>query len=128
MLKKTADYKLDKYSVNNKILFNEVHKFLEEGITEGGVLWSNDIHRMSFVEILEDMLEELADDERIDQKNVICDLRNNSIADMEKGKYVLEVSYRQKNCLNTTRLVYTIQDLTTKTGLKDSLDFTLYSP
>jgi hypothetical protein len=122
MDKPTAEYKLEKKSVNNKAIFNEVNTFIDEGILTGGVLWGNDIHRESFVEIVGDFLDQLMDDSRIDQWNVICDLRNNSIASMDKGVYVMEVQYRQKNCLNTTRLIYTISDLLVK-NIKDLIDF-----
>ncbi len=119
---RTAEYKLEKKSVNSKLIFNEIHKFIDEGITTGGVLWGNDIHRQSFVDIVQDCLEEVMAQGFIDQPNVICDFRNNTIADMDKGIYIIEVQYRQKNCVNTTRLIYTIKD-TLIASLKELIDF-----
>lgn len=124
MDKPSAEYKLEKKSVNNKQIFNEIHKFIDEGIITGQVLWSNDIHRESFVEVISDCMEQVELEGFIDQWNVICDLRNNTVADMNKGIYVLEVIYRQKNCLNTTRLIYTIKDLLIS-NIKELLDFEL---
>jgi hypothetical protein len=123
-MNKTADYKLEKRSVNNKTLFTEIHSFIEDGILNGGVLWGNEIHRQSYAEIVGEFLDAYADSGKIDQWNVISDLRNNSIREMDKGNYVVEVTYRQKNCLNTTRLIYSIQDLMSA-KLKDLLDFTV---
>ena len=119
-----TEVKLEKYSVNNKTLFDEINSFVEEGITSGEVMWSSEIHRISFVEIIENLLDDITYDNRIDQYNVICDFRNNTIQDMDSGKYVIEVSYRQVNCLNTTRLVYRIQEVNATTAY-DSVDFSI---
>jgi len=69
-------------------------------------------------------MSEFKDRGQIDQWSVICDFRNNSIPQMDKGIYFFEVNYRQTNCLNTTRLIYTVKDLLVA-NLKDMLDFTL---
>lgn len=119
-----TQYKLEKRSVNNKALFKKVHDFVHEGILTGQVLWNNDIHRQSFVDVVNDVLLEIADEDIIDQWNVVCDIRNNTITQMDKGIYVLEVAYRQKNCLNTTRLVYTITDSLVN-SIKGLIDFEL---
>jgi hypothetical protein len=124
MDKPTAEYKLEKRSVNNKLIFTEIHKFIEDGILTGQVLWGNDTHRESFVEIIGDCMEQVQMEGFIDQWNVISDLRNNTIADMDKGIYVMEIQYRQRNCLNTTRLIYTIKDLLIA-NIKDLIDFEL---
>ncbi len=118
----TAEFKVEKRSVNNKSLCEEVQKNVEELMTNAGVLWGSDIHREGFVETIGDYMEQLQDADKIEQWDSRCDLRNNTIAQMDKGIYVFEVSYRQKNCLNTTRLIYTIKDLLI-TSLKDLLDF-----
>ena len=123
-LLQTAEYKLEKRSVNNKLIFTEIHKFMEEGITTNGILWGNDIHRESFVDVVSDCLEEVSFQGFIDQWNVICDFRNNTSADMDKGIYVVEVQYRQKNCLNTTRLIYTVKDMLIA-NIKELIDFEL---
>jgi hypothetical protein len=120
----STEYKLEKRSVNNKALFNEIHKFIDDGIVTGGILWSNDIHRQSFVDVVCDCLEQAEHEGFIDQWNVFSDFRNNSLASMNKGVYVVEVAYRQINCLNTTRLIYTITDSLLK-NLSDLIEFQL---
>lgn len=118
----TAEFKVEKRSVNSKMLCDEITKDVEELITTAGVLWSSDVHRDSFVDTIGDYLEQLSLDDKIDQWDSKCDLRNNTVAQMDKGIYTFEVSYRQKNCLNTTRLIYTIKDLLVS-SLKELLDF-----
>src|SRR5271166_6664962 len=104
-----VQFKLEKRSVNSKPLFNEIHAFIEEGINSNSVVWSNDIHRLSFVEVLDDYLDQFHERGQIDQWNAFCDLRNNTIAAMDRGEYVIEITYRQTNCLNTTRLIYKVK-------------------
>lgn len=117
-----ATYVLDKKSVNSKSLFDEIHEFAHAGITDSGFIWSSDTHREAFVELLEEFLEDFVFDGKLDQPNVLCDLRNNSISGMDKGIYVLELRYRQNNCENTTRLIYTVTDTLIK-SVKDLVDF-----
>ncbi len=124
MNQSAVNFKLEKRSVNSKPLFNEIHAFIEEGINSNSVVWSNDIHRLSFVEVLNDYLEQFHEQGQIDQWNAFCDLRNNTVSAMDKGEYVIEVTYRQTTCLNTTRLIYRVQDLLLK-NLKELLDFEL---
>lgn len=120
----TAEFKVEKRSVNNKSLCSEIQKNVEDLMLQAGVLWGSEIHREGFVETIGDYMEQLQDDDKIEQWDSRCDLRNNTIAQMDKGIYIFEVNYRQKNCLNTTRLIYTIKDLLVS-SLKDLLDFQL---
>ena len=120
-----TNYTLEKFSVNNKTLFEEIHKFVEEGITSGEVMWSSEIHRISFVEIIENLLDDLEYDDRITQSNVICDYRNNNTLDMDNGKYTLEIFYKQRNCLNTTKLVYHIMEPNSVKSEMDTVDFSI---
>lgn len=108
----TAEFKVEKRSVNNKSLCDKIQKDVEELITSAGVLWSSDSHRDGFVETIDDYLGQIAGETgEIDQWEARCDLRNNTVAQMDKGIYIFELNYRQKHCLNTTRLIYTIKDL-----------------
>jgi hypothetical protein len=126
MDKSTTEFKLEKKSVNSKILCNEIQHQIEDLIINGEVLWSSDTHRESFVETIDDLLSGLHEQGKLDQWNVMCDLRNNSIDQMDRGIYTFESSYKQKNCLNTTRLIYTIKDLLIA-SLRELLD-TVHSP
>lgn len=118
----TAEFKVEKRSVNSKSLCDQIQKDVEELITSAGVIWSSDVHRDGFIETIGDYLEQVMDNDKIDQWDCKCDLRNNSIEEMDKGIYIFEISYRQKHCLNTTRLIYTVKDLLIS-SLRELLDF-----
>ncbi len=104
------NWTLTEKAVNSKPLFNEIHDFIAEGLNDMGVVWNSDSHRDSFISIVEDWLEEKWQEGKIEQFKVICDFRNNKIADMESGKYIIDVYYKQRNCLNTTQLHYEVQE------------------
>ena len=111
-------------AVNSKPLLKEVTAFIEEGLGEFGVQWDSEAQKETFVEIIEDFLAELLEVQgKIVSYKVMADRRNNKASDWEKGIYKFDVSYKQKNCLNTTQLLYTI----TETRNKDMLvlDFNL---
>lgn len=115
-----ATWKVTKQNVNSKRLCDEITKIIEEGVLNMGIIWRSDSHRIAFVELLEDMLEEGVKDGYIDQWNVVCDFRNNTVEQMEKNIYVLDIYYRQTHMLNTTNIRYTIED-----DDEDLLDFSL---
>lgn len=120
----TASFKVEKRSVNSKTLCDAIQKDIEELITNAGVVWSSDVHRDGFTQTIGDYMDLHVIDDKIDQWDCKCDMRNNTIEQMDKGIYTFEVNYRQKNCLNTTRLIYTINDLLVS-SLKELLDFQL---
>lgn len=104
-------YKVTKVykAVNSKPLLKEVAGFVEEGLSEFGIQWDSEAQKETLVEVIEDYLSALLEVEgKIDSYKVICDRRNNKASDWEKGIYKLDILYKQKNCLNTTQLLYTI--------------------
>jgi hypothetical protein len=119
-----TDFKLEKRAINSKSLCHDIQLGIEDLIENGGILWGNDIHRQGFIDTLHDFMNMFAFDNKIDQYDVICDLRNNQINDMDRGVYVCDISFRQKNCLNTSRLTYTITDKLVS-SIKDLLDLQL---
>lgn len=104
-----ADWKLQKFAVNSKPLFDEITEYIHEGLDETSMNWFDDMYRESFVEVIDEWLEQYADEGRIEQWKVVCDSRNNKTKDIEDGKFILDVYYKQWNCLNTTHLHYIIQ-------------------
>lgn len=104
----TTTWSLKTSNVNSKSLLNEITFFLEECIDHMGFDWAQEYHRQSFVDIISDDLDEVAQKNLITQWNVVFDRRNNKVADMNNGKYVVDVYYKQRNCYNTTQLTYTI--------------------
>lgn len=122
----TSEFKVEKRSVNNKTLCEHLQKDIEDLMVNAGVLWGSDVHREGFVETVEDYLTNFADESnKIDQWTAICNMRNNTIAQMDKGIYTFEFNYRQTNCLNTTRLIYTVKDLLVSSLKELLLDYHL---
>ena len=56
MNKATTEFKVEKKSVNSKVLCDDVQHQIEELMIHGGVVWSSDTHRDSFVETIDDVL------------------------------------------------------------------------
>ena len=105
--------KTKKRSVNSKKLFQEINEFVEEAIEVVAIRWDSSIYRDSFVDLLEGWMEdELVTAEKITQFSIVCDNRNNSSINMKHKKFSLIVKYKQKNCLNTTSIEYTIDGRT----------------
>lgn len=98
------------WAVNSKKLLSEITAVIEEGFDDMGVIWGSDTHRDSFVDLIDQWMEEKAIDGKIEQWKVICDFRNNKVVDMENGKFVFEIQYKQTHCVNVTRIEYTIID------------------
>lgn len=106
-----SDWKLTiKSAVNSPSLFTEITDFLESGFEEMKGAWNSDGHRDSFIMILSEWLDEQIDEGKITQWNIICDFRNNKVEKMEQGIYIVDIHYKQRNCLNTTHLRYEIED------------------
>jgi hypothetical protein len=115
-------FKRTEKAVNSKPLLKELTGFIEDGITDFGIMWDSDLHRDSLIEVIDDYLMELAEGGRVTHWKVVCDSRNNKLADMDEGIYHLTVMYKQWNCLNTTQLNYVID---TKDEEEMTLDFEL---
>lgn len=95
-------------NINSKLLFKEINDYVFEGINSNAVRWKDETHRKSFVEVIEEFLEELAENSKITQFKVMCDRRNNSMEDLEKGIVKLTIKFVQKNCLNISEIEYQI--------------------
>ena len=96
--------------VSSKILHKDVTDFVGGIISEFSILWERDNHRDQILEVLEEFLEELIEEGRITQSNVICDNRNNNEVLAKAGITNLEIRYKQDNCYNNTVLRYIIAD------------------
>lgn len=95
-------------AVNSKLLYDDVIEFVEGSLNELGMNWSSAAQRESYVELLEDYFHELVSNNRIEQYDVKCDLRNNKLADMNDGHFVLDLLFRQRHCLNVTQIRFQI--------------------
>ena len=103
-------WKRETRAVNSKPLLDEITSTIEDLLEGAGVIWSSDSHRDPFVEMITDYMKSFLDQQKIEQFKVICDYRNNRLSQMEKGVYHFDVEYRQRNCVNITRVLYTITD------------------
>lgn len=104
------NYKLVTRHVNSKRILNDVTDFIGEIIENFNITWNSDSQRDAILEIIDEHLEDMVDDNKIEQWNVICDGRNNKRSNIQNKVTHLDVTYRQRNCFNVTELHYIIQE------------------
>ena len=104
-------YTLKTKSVNSKTLFNEVSNFINDIIDGFGIIWDSDSQRDAIIEVIEEFMEDLQNDNKIEQWDIVCDARNNKQEDVKNKIVHLEIHYKQKNCLNITKLLYKIEEI-----------------
>jgi len=95
-------------SINSKLLFKEINDYIIEGINSNAIRWRDETHRVSFVEVVEEFLDNLANNSKITQFKVMCDKRNNSMENLAKGTVKITIKFVQKNCLNISEIEYQI--------------------
>lgn len=111
------------HNVNGDMLANKIKLHIEEGLDVMlRLTFGADEEREDLADNIEYFLMELFLNEEITQGKVIFDKRNNRRADTEKGKYTLEVIYKEWNCLNFTTIKYVI----TKKFSGGDVDFATY--
>ena len=101
------NFTLETRAVNSKQLLASIRQF-EQIFTEYQIVWSNEGMRQSVVDMIDSMMSDIATAGKIIQWNVVCDYRNNKVSAMIAGIYNITITYRQTNCLNTTKLKYRI--------------------
>lgn len=95
-------------SVNSKPLVNSVHEYIADHINSSLIDWNSDLHVETITAIIEEYLFTLIDDNKITRYKIICDSRNNSNKNKQLGIFNLEVQFNQYNCVNVTKILYTI--------------------
>ena len=100
------------HNVNTQSLFNEVDEFVVDVlINMVSMSWKSKEHRDELVWLMEDFMNSYQQQTgKITQSEVMCDSRNNKRSDMENGIYHLTILFVQKNCFNTTKIDYVIED------------------
>jgi hypothetical protein len=112
-------------SVNSKLLISQITAYAEELMTTAGINWADESERVTVATMLEEYLAELNEtDGSVEQYKVISDRRNNTVANSLRGLYNLHLIFRQKNCFNTTKILYTI-NVGPNIDLNDTPDFTI---
>lgn len=107
-----TEWKRKVKAANSKLLLEEITSFIEEGLDSMGVIWGSETHRDSFVGVIDEWLDEKHQENKIEQYKVVCDLRNNKVSEMERGNFILDVYFKQRNCINTTNIHYLVSDHT----------------
>ena len=95
-------------NVNSKKLVQEYDE-LCDGLIGGPIfLWNNAEQRQSLCDVLTEFFIEEIQKRKISQFKVTGDRRNNLQRDINNGIFNLLIEFKQHNCVNTTRLCYTI--------------------
>ncbi len=103
-------FTLKTHNVNNKRILEEVSGYVSEIITNFNITWTSREDRDTILEVIDELLEDMVNDDKIEQWNVVCDGRNNKTSDTKKKTTYLDIEYRQRNCFNITKLNYIIQN------------------
>lgn len=100
-----------KINVNNDRIFREIDQYVLEVLMMDVTDWSTADQRRAAAEVIEDLLWEYAAGEDKIMPNTIkvtCDSRNNPSDDTAEGVVNIDLQFQQRNCLNTTKIVYTL--------------------
>lgn len=103
-------YKLITHHVNSKRILNDVTDFVDEIIENFNIMWGSEAQRDAILEVIDEHLEDMVEEKKIEQWNVICDGRNNKQSNIKKHVTHLDITYCQRNCFNVTELKYIIQE------------------
>jgi len=97
-------------AVNSKVLVEHISGTIKDGIHAVEMTWGNDEERSIFLEYINSLLHEAWNAGKIEQWKVQCNSLNNNADDILNGMFVLDVHFKQKHCLNVTKLRYTIRE------------------
>ena len=107
--------KIKSHSINSDRLFKAIVEEVNTAIRELKFDWSDDDQRQSFVDMLGEWISTTYEEPgKISQAHIIGDNRVNNNDDMKKGIYKIVIKYRQADCLNISRIVYTCTRTETK--------------
>jgi len=102
-------FTLKSYHVNSKSILKEVSSYISDIIENFNITWDSHDQRDTILEVIDELLEDMANDNKIEQWNVVCDSRNNKTSDAKNKITYLDIEYKQRNCYNVTKLKYAIQ-------------------
>lgn len=104
------NYKLTTKHVNSKRILEDVSNFVNEIIENFNIMWNSNSQHDAILEVIDEHLQDMAEQNKIEQWNIICDGRNNKQSDIHNKITHLDITYRQRNCFNVTELNYLIQE------------------
>jgi len=95
--------------VNNEALTEELITYTIETLTNTFFHDMTEEHdRDIIIRYHEHFFEVMSDAGYIEQFDIIFDKRNNTKKEMSRGAFAIELKYKQKNCLNYTRVKFLI--------------------
>ncbi len=95
-------------SINSKSLFQEIDKVVRDGMFSVDLSWQDEENREIFVSFLNSVMHEYYENGVIEQWKILCNNLNNNVEDMLQGKVDVDIYFKQRNCLNTSRITYSI--------------------
>lgn len=93
--------------VNSQLVTNEVITFTTEVLNNTFFTDLSQEHdRDIVVTYIEHFFMVMADNDLVEQFDIIFDKRNNTTTDMNNGMFAMELRFKQKNCLNQTEVKF----------------------
>ena len=93
-------------NVNSETLTLEISDYIEDIIERFNIMWESTAQRDSVLEILDEHMEDLVNQNKIEQWDIVCDGRNNKKSDIKNNITNLSIQFKQRNCYNTTEINY----------------------
>lgn len=91
-------------NVNTQRLAKEIIKTAQDFMECPYYLVLDHVHRSSVVETLNEWIAQLLAIGEIDNFKVVGDHRVNPSSQLNKGCFVIEIQYKEHNCINLTKL------------------------
>lgn len=90
-------------NINNKSVFKELDDFMIEVFATLTIYWGNSVHRDQLMDMCDMWLEQFAlESGKIIQYDIRCTCPSDDIV-------LFKLSYRQRNCYNTSTIEYTLE-------------------
>lgn len=99
-----STFQVSQRNVNTPRLANEIIKIMKDFMDCPYYLVTNDVHRSSVIETTKEWMSQLLVTSEIDNFKIIGDHRINSQNQLNKGVFVMEMQYKEHNCVNLTKL------------------------
>lgn len=92
--------------VNSTLLIEDIEELMRSSIKNVGFSWSNDAHREALLDLVDELMVQKKEDDKIYNYKVYSDHRNNPPEQIANGIHILTIKFRQKDTINQTMLEY----------------------
>jgi hypothetical protein len=106
---KIRDARVVAKGIISKSLYENLNKTLFDAVTKLDVRWRSAEHRTSFIEVVEEFMDDVVADGKIRNYKVICDGRNNR-SFTKQDEILFSVKYKQPHCLEWTTIDYYVKN------------------